>query len=391
VRLPVQRKGPGTDPTVERRVRVMHVLPILGVDGRAGGMEYGIIKVANALDPDEVLTSVCSSFEPDPGIAGLLAPHVARFHCRRRRGHDPMWVARLCTLLRRERPDIVHTHAWGTVVEGLVAAKLAGIRYLIHGEHGTMQTKPYQLRVQRWAWGRADRVLSVSSRLAEKMAREVQFPLHRIQTIRNGVDLERFSPARRADGRAQLGLGTDDLCIGTVGRLLPVKDHANMVDALARVQAAGVSFRAFIAGDGPLRAVVEERAAALGLSGRFKVLGHRHDVEAVLAAFDLFVLPSKSEGLSNTIMEALATGVPVVATDVGGASEMVDEGENGLLVPKEDPERLGAALTMLARDPERRRRMAGVNRARAEREFGLEVMVRGYRDLYLGLARSSAA
>ena len=369
-----------------RPVHVMHVVTTLGLEGRTGGMEYGVIKLANSLDPATIRTSICSTYEADPAITRLLDPAVAYFDCGRTPGNDIRWVLRMRRLFRRERPDIVHTHTWGTLVEGLVAARLAGVRTVIHGEHGTTYTKPHQLRAQRWAWKMASRVLAVSSRLADRLSKEVGFPRERIHVIRNGVDLVRFDPARRTEGRRLLGLADEDLCIGAVGRLLPVKDHANLVAALVRCRTAGLRFRAFVAGDGPLRPELERSIADGGIADCATILGHRSDVEAILPAFDIFVLPSKSEGLSNTIQESLACGVPVVATAVGGADEMVADGVNGLLVPPSDTGALAEGIVALAGDPARRQEMARANRLRAQREFGMERMLDEYRRLYLDLA-----
>lgn len=370
-----------------RPVRVLHLIACLGLGGRTGGTEYGIIKLVNGLDAREIASSVCSTIDADPAFVALLGDSVGYFQCGKRAGNDVRLVPRLCRVMRAVRPDIVHTHAWGTLVEGLVAARLCRVPILIHGEHGTVQDKPYQLRVQRWAWARATQVLSVSSRLADTLARTVGFPRERIAVIRNGVDLTRFSPARRAGGRAALALEEADVAIGTVGRLVAVKDHATFVGALAVVAREGLSFRAFIAGDGPLRADLEALIARLGLASRVTLLGHRADVEHVLAGLDVFVLSSVSEGLSNTIQEALCSGVPVVATHVGGADELVDEGTTGLLVPKQDAEAMGRALVTLVRDPAARRRFAAAAAERAAREFGFDAMARGYRDLYVRLSR----
>src|SRR5690606_38208675 len=120
------------------------------------------------------------------------APDVPVFELQRRPGNDLRFVRDLYRLFRRERPHVVHTHAWGTLLEGLVAARLARVPFIVHGEHGTLQLRGYQRRLQRAAWSRVDRVLSVSSRLAERMAAETGFPADRIMTLRNGVDLSRF-------------------------------------------------------------------------------------------------------------------------------------------------------------------------------------------------------
>lgn len=375
-----------TLPTPTRPIRVLHIVSCLGLNGRTGGTEYGIIKLVNGLDPADVASAVCSTIDADPVFVGLLSDGVGYFQCGKREGNDWRLVPRLCRVIQAVRPDIVHTHAWGTLVEGLVAARVCRVPVLIHGEHGTLQTKPYQLRLQRWAWGRATRVLSVSSRLADTLAGTVGFPRERIEVIRNGVDLTRFGPMLREQGRVALGVSAAEVAVGTVGRLVPVKDQALFLRAVAVVAREGLACRAFIVGEGPLRAELSSLVDHLGLSGRVTFLGHRADVERVMAGFDVFVLSSRSEGLSNTMQEALCSGVPVVATRVGGADELVDDGRSGFLVPSGDVEAMGRALVALVGDRDRRHAFATAAAERATREFGFETMMRGYRDLYLALA-----
>jgi sugar transferase (PEP-CTERM/EpsH1 system associated) len=364
-------------------VRVMHIVYELGL----GGMELGVAKLANGADRARVEVSVCSC-RPIEGNGPALAPQVPLFALNRRHGNDLGLVRRLASLFRREHPDIVHTHAWGTLCEGVMAAKFAGVPFVVHGEHGTMETKPHNLWVQRQVWRRVDRVLAVSSRLADRMASQTGFPRERIGVIRNGVDLGRFGRGDSAGVRRALGLPQQDVFIvGTVGRLVPVKDQHGLLKAVAAMRSNGVPCIALLAGDGPLKEELERHAHQLGIRGHVLFLGARKDVADLMLAVDVFVLPSRSEGLSNTILEAMASGRPVVATDVGGNSELVNDGVTGRLIPAEAPEALAAALSALHREPETRLAMGRAGRLRAEREFSLEGMISSYQDLYLGLAQ----
>ena len=361
-------------------VHVMHVLFRL----QPGGMEYGVIKLVNGLDPAVVASSICST-TPATDVKALLGPHVRLHECDRRDGNDPSLVWHLYRLFRRERPDIVHTHSWGTVCEGLLAARLAGVPAVIHGEHGTLQTRAHQVRAQRWAWRRVGRLLSVSSRLADRMAHEVGISRDRVTVIRNGVDLSRFAPASRANARRTLGLPQTAVVLGAVGRLVEVKDHPLLLEAMAPLASEGLRCTVVIAGDGPLRPLLERRIQELGLADTVRLLGHRPDIQNVFSALDVFVLPSRSEGMSNTILEAMASSLPVVATDVGGADEMVLNGETGVLVPPRNPAALTAALRDLAADTNRREAMGRAGRLRIERQFSLETMVNEYQQMYLSM------
>ena len=362
-------------------LRVMHVLFRL----QPGGMEYGVIKIVNGVDRGAIRSSICST-TPATDVKHLLHPDVPLHECRRREGNDPSLVVQLYKLFRRERPHIVHTHAWGTLCEGMVAARLARVPAVIHGEHGTLQLRPYQARLQRVMWGWADRVLSVSSRLADRMADSTGFPLERITVIRNGVDLTRFQSVSRAESRRALGLPEHDLLIGTAGRLVAVKDQANLLTAVKHLSDSGVTVTAVIAGDGPLRGDLESQAAALGIAGRVRFLGHQPAIERVYAALDVFVLPSRSEGLSNTILEAMASGVPVVATRVGGADELVEHGITGLLVPPESPQPLADALARFVREAGFRKSAGTAGRLAALARFGLDTMMREYTRVYREVA-----
>jgi L-malate glycosyltransferase len=349
-----------------------------------------VLKLVNGLDPRRVRSAVCST-RPGGALGALLAPHVPLFELRRREGNDPALVWRLYRLFRRERPHVVHTHAWGTLLEGLTAARLARVPLVVHGEHGTLQLRPRQRWCQQQAWARVDRLLSVSSRLAERMAEATKFPVDRIQVLRNGVDLGRFGLGSRVAARDALGLPLDATVAGAVGRLVPVKDHVLLVEAAALLQRQGLRPLVAIAGEGPSRSAIEERAAALGVADRLRLLGHRPDVETVFAALDVFVQPSRSEGLSNTIMEAMAASLPVVATQVGGADELVVDGVTGLLVQPGVAESLAGALGRLLSVPADQARMGTAGRSRVETEFELSVAVRRYERLYVDLARGCAA
>jgi glycosyltransferase involved in cell wall biosynthesis len=167
--------------------------------------------------------------------------------------------------------------------------------------------------------------------------------------------------------------------------LVDVKDHASFIDAVHALRARGRPVAAVIAGDGPLRGDLQARIARLGLERSVRLLGYRTDVEAIFAGLDVFVQPSKSEGMSNTILEAMASGLPVVATNVGGADEMVVDGKTGVLVPPTDFDKLADALDRLASSASLRHAMGQAGRARAHGEFSLEHMIENYQSCYCDL------
>ena len=358
----------------------MHLVHKFGV----GGMEVGVAKLVNGLDSARITSSICSCV-PGDSLKARVNAGVPLYELNRRAGNDPFWVWRLYQLLRRTKPDVLHTHRWATLCEGIFAARLAGVPFIVHGEHGTLETRRRNAVVQRVAWGRVDRLLSVSSRLAERMSREIGFPLERIQVIRNGADLGKFQNADQAAARAALDIAPGTLVLGTVGRLVAVKDQATMLRAFALLRAAGLRFTAIMAGEGPLKDELSALAASLQLSD-VRFLGNRDDVPRVLAAMDVFILSSASEGLSNTIQEAMATGLPVVATHVGGADELVDHDRTGLLVPPGDPRRLADAIAVLAQDRVKREAFSARAAEKARAQFSIDQMILDYERMYLALA-----
>jgi len=368
--------------TSQQPVRVLHLLPELSL----GGMEQGVVTLLNGLLPKHIVGSVCSFDAAIDSIRARLDPCIPVHVLGRRSGNDPMLVWRLIRLFRREKPHIVHSHSWGTLCEGYVSARLARVRHFVHGEHGTLELRPRSLPIQRWVWSRADRVLSVSSKLADRMALDFGFPRDRVRVIRNGADLTKFGIIPRSEARKAMGIPDAEFVIGTVGRLVPVKDHETLFSALVQLKSAGIKCLALVAGEGPLRSELERRARALDLESTLRFLGNRDDIYRVLAMLDVFVLSSVSEGLPNTILEAMASGLPVVSTHVGGVEELVENGRTGMLVPSKNAEMLAGAVSTLARDAELRRRMGTQGQQKARAEFGLQRMLDEYERFYLDLA-----
>jgi sugar transferase (PEP-CTERM/EpsH1 system associated) len=223
--------------------------------------------------------------------------------------------------------------------------------------------------------------VTVSGDLARWLVEEVRVPARKVRTIYNGVDAERFAPGNRTVARQALGIPPDWAVAGTVGRLDPVKDQAGLIHAFAQVASIGKG-ALVIAGDGPSRRQLEAVIGELRLGERVRLLGERDDVASILRALDVFVLPSIGEGISNAILEAMATGLPVIATRVGGNGELVKDGLTGRLIEPRRPEALAEALTDYFANPARARAHGAAGRERAISEFGLERMLAGYVALY---------
>jgi glycosyltransferase involved in cell wall biosynthesis len=290
---------------------------------------------------------------------------------------DLLALLELIRLLRRERPDILHANSSKAGVLGRFAAAAAGVPIRIFTVHG-WAFEAYSGPAS-WAYLWADRLAGRCTTVTICVAEHERSKGVRARTcrsgqtvvIRNAVDVAAAPRARLDGGRPRLV---------TVGRLKAPKDFATLVRAFAALPSN--SFEALIVGDGPERPVVEAEVERLGLGRAVRLLGERQDVPALLAGSDVFVLSSASEGLPLSVEEAMAAGLPVVASAVGGVPEVVVEGETGFLVPPGDVDRLTVALGRLLADPSLRRRMGASGRARAEALFDLAAFRRAHVDLY---------
>ncbi len=373
-----------------RSLHVVHVLDSLQV----GGTENGAANLIQALERGDLRHTVIAMTTSGP-VADRLPRSVA-VHCLGKRpGWDLRTVARLVALLRRLRPEIVHSRNWGAF-DAVPAARLARVPVVIHGEHGREATDPAGLNSRRNRLRRAcapfiDRYVTVSLDLARWLVEVVRIPPARVVTIHNGVDVRRFSDDTSKRGREALRLPDRELVVGTVGRLDPVKDQAGLIEAFARLRPGTVPATLVIVGDGPCRSALEAQASSLGIADRVRLVGARSDVSTLLGAFDLFALPSVAEGISNTILEAMASGLPVVATRTGGNPELVEHGVTGSLVSVGDRDGLAAALAAYLGDAHLRLLHGKTGRARAVQHFGLERMAARYHELYGALVSRKAA
>lgn len=300
-------------------------------------------------------------------------------------GH-PRHIIRLARALRRNRIALLQSHELYMNVHGALAARLAGARHVavVHGNLEYMA--PWYRRAgYHLALALGTRVVTVSFALREDLARVLNIPRNRIGVIRNGVAIPPpVTPERRAEARQRLGVG-DEPVIAVIGSLYPVKGHAVLLQALPDILAVHPRTRVFFIGRGLEEVENDLRSRAAAFQGAVVFTGYRDDVEALLPGVDVVAVPSLYEGLSLTLCEAMAGGVPVVATDVGGNSEVVADGLDGLLVPAGDARALANALIAVLSDPDRRRALGEAARGTAIRHFSIERMTRSYWENYAEL------
>ncbi|MCI0546160.1 MAG: glycosyltransferase [Candidatus Rokubacteria bacterium] len=360
-------------------LHVAHVVHSLEI----GGAETGMVNLVRGT-PDIRHTVIAMN---GTGPLAERLPREVPVHCLGKRpGLDLVTLLRLARLLRRLQPDIVHSRNWAAF-DAVPAAWLVRRPVVIHGEHGREITDPHGLDRRRNLVRRAvapavARFVTVSLDLGRWLRDTVGIPADKVLTIWNGVDTGRFSEEGREEGRRALALPPDTVVIGTVGRLDPVKDQAGLLDAFARFDGSRHRAALVVIGNGPCRDALAARAARADLAGRVFLLGERRDVPLLLKGLDVYTLPSIAEGISNTVLEAMATGLPVVATRTGGNPELVEDGVTGRLVPVGDRVALADALDAYAGDGHLRTLHGKAARERAVTEFGLGRMVERYRALY---------
>jgi sugar transferase (PEP-CTERM/EpsH1 system associated) len=369
------------------RLRVLHVISYMG----RGGAEMGILKLIAGLGKGRFEQRICTT-------RGFNADFV-RCHLP----EDRLYVAgspelklqfplfRLARIMREYRPHIVHSRNWGAL-EAVVAAKLAGVPVMIHSEHGyevdMFVGLPLRRRLFRnMAYGMADAVFAVTRELRDFHSRQAWIQPQRIGVMYNGVDTQRFAPSSKSRNamREELGFPQGSFVVGSVGRLVPIKDYLTLLKAAAMLTESGIDVRVLLVGSGPEREKLQ-RAASDWLDGRVFFAGDSDRVPEMLNAMDTFVLPSLGEGMSNTVLEAMACGLPVIATKVGGNPEIIEEERTGWLFTPGNVEWLADKLKLLVRDPALIHHVSMTARERAIESFSLDRMLENYRNFYLDLA-----
>jgi len=367
-------------------IRILHVVDSWAV----GGLQRGLANLVGRMNPSLFEHVICAMRPIDPVNAQPLpAGPVRLISLSGREARSLVQAPALTRKVREVKPDIVHTRNWGTF-EALWSAIRVGGCARIHSEHGVdwdSAEKESWRRIlcRRLAFQMADRVISVSQQLKDVHTHRTGFPATRIEVIHNGVDSVQFrpDPEERELVRKEFGIADHELCIGCVANLIPVKDHLTLFRAVDRFAEYAGPWRLLVVGAGPelpkLTAFLDRRPV---WKDRVLFLGRSSSVSQVLNALDVYVLPSLTEGINNSLLEAMATGLPVVATAAGGTPEVVIDGESGLLFPVGDDARLAEQLLLLQESSEWRHRLGGSALSRVRSEFSIQSMVRKYELLY---------
>jgi glycosyltransferase involved in cell wall biosynthesis len=397
--------GPG-DAGARRPLRVLRIIGRLNMGGpahqagllsgrRFDSERYRTLLVHGTLAPGEA--SLAAIAEEEGATMRLLPEMRQSVHPL----HDSRGLAKLVRVARAFRPDIVHTHTAKAGFLGRQAALAVRPRpvilhtyhgHVLEGYFGSAKTRLY-LELERAMARVSDRLVGVSQATVDDLVRLGVAPREKFRVLPLGLDLDRLAePAAelRVESRQELRVGDDEVLLAFIGRFAPIKRLDLLLEAFARARGAEPRLRLAIVGDGDERAGLERRAHEMGIAADVRFLGYRRELRPILAAADLAVLSSDNEGTPVSLIEAAAAGLPAVATDVGGVSEVVNQ-DTGILVPPNDPQALASAILTMTADPSRRQEAGKAARRLALTRYGASRLIADVDSLYQELLRARRA
>ena len=302
-------------------------------------------------------------------------------------GVDYFAFVKICRILKNECIDIVHTHNTQPFIDGGLAAVLAGVQTVIHTDHARKYPDKRSYMFAEWLLSHfVYKVIGVSDHTRLELIRYEKMSPRKVVTIPNGIDPSKLEG--KIDKKAllkDLNINNRNPVIGFCGRIAEQKGLIYLLQALPAICSSFPEAVVLLAGDGPLRQDLEHRSQEMGIGDKVKFLGTRQDIPSLLKVFDVFVLPSIFEGLPMVVLEAMAAGCPVVATDVGGTSTAIDNGKTGILVGPENPGELARGITALLTDRELRNRIIAAAKESVNNNFSAKKMTQRYEQLYLRL------
>lgn len=358
-----------------------------------GGVEKFVIDLANNIDTQYYKPVIISLTEAAP-LAAQLKNHIKIYYLDKKAGNDFSIPKKIKTIVAKEQIKILHSNNWSTFVEA-VAAKLICKIPLVHTQHG-MEKNDVESSVKRIIRNKirlfsaycTDNVVVVSDATKQFVNKEWGFPERKINHIYNGVDTEKYSSNELTRNKIRLkhGINEQDIVIGSVGRLMPVKNYPNLLKAFAKI--TNKNSKLILVGEGPDLNNLKMLGTQLKIADRTRFLGARPDIDKMLNIMDIFVLPSFSEGVSLSLLEAMAVSLPCVATAVGGNVEVVEHNKNGLLVQSDDFLSLANTLNKLIENYKLRKTIGQSALNRVNQLFSFSSMLHQYQSIYSTLVSS---
>lgn len=362
------------------KIKICHI--VYSFD-KIGGLENGLINLINGLPVEKYHHIVCSLTSIGDIKERVSNTNVTFYELRKSAGNNILLPAKIYFILRKERVKIVHLRNWATMLEGFIASKMAGTHKIIYSEHGRHfedidENKRINTLIKKIIFHRVDTLLAVSASLTKEM--KELYSIRRVITcIPNGVNSEIFAQKGKILSRNRLGLSMNEKIAGSVSRLVSGKNYDQLIDDFLSID---FPCKLIIVGDGPEMENLKKIVMENDHQGRVLLFGNRVDISDIMNCFDVFVFPSLSEGLSNVLLEAMACGLPIIAYDVGGNSELVVDNGGGYLIDQGDRISFIDKIIVLLNNDELRSRFGHYNRVRIEQQYSLNNMVSAYEKLY---------
>lgn len=330
------------------------------------------------------------------GVRIITLAHLVR---KIRPLHDLLAFSDLVKILKQEKPRIVHTHTSKAGILGRLAARIAGVPVIIHTPHGHVfygyfgkGKTAFYILLEKLAARITDKIITLTEREKREHVEFLRISEEKLTVIHSGVDMRKFPPSSVDPGetKRKTGIPVGACVVGAVGRLTAVKGHIHLLAAAAKVIAARSDTVFILLGDGELKSELAEAANKLGIKEKVRFLGWRSDVADIMSAFDIFVFPSLNEGMGKVLVEAMAAGKPIIASDVCGVADLITHGKNGLLVPPADPQALADGIESLLSDPARARELAAEGRKLAQ-SYSSDAMLTKIEELYRSLLNEKSS
>lgn len=367
-----------------RPLPILHIVPKLSTWGGVGNQLLLLLK---NYARDEFLPIVCSL--RDKGVVGEeiedLGIEVICLNRDFKRGFYWTVVKELRTLMKQRNIQIVRTHEYRANLHGRLAALLAKVPCIVGSVHNVYNARDKKLNrriLNRYLGIFTDRVVAVSEEVKKEIVRYDSVPENKVAVIYNGVDRKRFVDIDAQSIRSEFHIPKSTPVIGTVGRFFPQKGQKYLLEAVAKVRNKFPHIAVFVIGDGSLKEELQDHTKKLNIEQNIIFTGVRRDIPALLSAMDIFIFPSLWEGFGNALVEAMAAGKPIIATDIPSVREILNSGKSGIVVPPANSEAIARSLDLLLSDRALAENLGNAARERALSSFTIDSTVRGYSSLY---------
>lgn len=351
-----------------------------------GGLQQVVVNICRSIDRDKFDVSVLclrelGEFVPEVEALGIKV----HFLPQKKNGTDYFSFLKVAKILRQEKIEVIHTHNTQPFVDGTIGALLSGVKTIVHTDHARDFPDKFRYMLAEHLMSYfAYKVIGVSEHTSRNLIEYEKISPKKVMTIGNGVDGARFEiEIDRQAKRDELGIKNNGPIIGLGVRLAKQKGITYLLQAMPQVINVFSDITLVIVGDGELKGELQKEAMQLGIDKNVLFLGSRLDIPELLKLFDIYVLPSLWEGMPMVLLEAMAAGCPVIATDVGGVSKVIDDQQNGLLVESQKPEQLAAAVVQLLKDERLRKEYARKALWKFQKKFSADIMTRQYERLYM--------